>query len=502
MFKLEDYKKNSWLIAIVFVYIVANTILIYKEIYILNILPILVFIAFITFVRLDILYFIILFLTPLSIPLINYFPSSPIDFAIPTEPLLFGVMLVFIYKVVKDGQLDPKIVNHPVTYAILFYLFWIFITSITSTMPLVSFKFLLAKLWFIVTYYILAILIFKKTENISTFIWCYAIPMVIVVFYSINRHLFYGLFDKQASHQVMVPFFRDHTSYGAILAMLFFAVGGNIFRQGRNFLMKSFFGFILLSILAGLILSYTRAAWLSVIFSFGIMIATLLKIKFRYLLIAGVLVLTFFVGQRIEIVHKLERNKQDSSADLAEHVQSISNITTDDSNLERLNRWESAFRMFKERPIFGWGPGTYMFNYAPFQLSQKKTLISTNFGDKGNAHSEYIGPLSESGIFGLVSFLVITIISLTTGFRVYRQIKDKKLKQLVLAYILALITYFVHGSLNNFLDTDKASALFWGFIAVFVSLEIYYLPKERNGIVSENSEVEIEPTTKKVQSPK
>lgn len=477
-------------------------ILIHKEIYILNILPIVVFIAFIAFIRLDILYFIIIFLTPLSIPLINYIPSSPIDFAIPTEPLLFGVMLIFIFKVVRDGQLDPKIVNHPVTYAILFYLFWIFITSITSSMPLVSFKFLLAKLWFIVTYYLLAILIFRKTENISTFIWCYALPMVIVIFYSINRHLFYGLFDKQASHQVMVPFFRDHTSYGAILAMLFFAVSGNIFRQGKNFLLKSLYLLVLLSISAGLILSYTRAAWLSVIFSFGILIATLLKIKFRYLFIAGVVVVTFFVGQRIEIVHRLERNKQDSSADLAEHVQSISNITTDDSNLERLNRWESAFRMFKERPVFGWGPGTYMFNYAPFQLSQKKTLISTDFGDKGNAHSEYIGPLSESGLFGLISFLIITVVSLLTGFRVYRQLKDKKLKQLVLAYILALITYFVHGSLNNFLDTDKASALFWGFIAVFVSLEIYYLPKERNGVVPDDGIEKTEPSAKKVQSPK
>jgi hypothetical protein len=26
--------------------------------------------------------------------------------------------------------------------------------------------------------------------------------------------------------------------------------------------------------------------------------------------------------------------------------------------------------------------------------------------------------------------------------------------------------------LNNFLDTDKASALFWGFTAVFVSLDL------------------------------
>lgn len=487
MFRLEDYKKNIAVIAIVIVYVVVNMILTSREIYILNILPVILIIAFIAFIRLDILYFIIIILTPLSISLIEFIPSSPIDFAIPTEPLLFGAMLIFIFKVVKDGDLDRKIINHPVTYAILFYLFWIFITAISSSLPLVSFKFLLAKLWFIIIFYLLAILVFRKTENISALIWCYALPMVIVVFYAINRHMFYGLFDKQASHSVMGPFFRDHTSYGAILAMLFFGVGGNLLTQGKNFLFKSFFWFIFLAITLGLILSYTRAAWLSVIFSFGILIVTLLKIKFRYLIVAGVLVLLFFMGQRIEIVHKLERNKQDSSANLAEHVQSVSNITTDDSNLERLNRWDSALRMFKERPVFGWGPGTYMFNYAPFQLSQNKTLISTNFGNRGNAHSEYIGPLAESGLFGSISFILVIIISLITGFRVYRKIKDRRLKIIVLAYILALITYLVHGSLNNFLDTDKASALFWGFIAVFVSLDIYYLPKEQNNSISENT---------------
>ena len=34
----------------------------------------------------------------------------------------------------------------------------------------------------------------------------------------------------------------------------------------------------------------------------------------------------------------------------------------------------------------------------PFQDASDLTIISTNFGDGGNAHSEYLGPLSEQGI--------------------------------------------------------------------------------------------------------
>jgi hypothetical protein len=41
------------------------------------------------------------------------------------------------------------------------------------------------------------------------------------------------------------------------------------------------------------------------------------------------------------------------------------------------------------------------------------------------------------------------------------------------------MTYFIHGTLNNYLDTDKASVPFWGFIAILVSIDLYHYPKEQ-----------------------
>jgi hypothetical protein len=45
---------------------------------------------------------------------------------------------------------------------------------------------------------------------------------------------------------------------------------------------------------------------------------------------------------------------------------------------------------------------------------------------------------------------------------------------LALSIMLSLITYYIHGILNNFLDSDKASALFWGFSAILVALDLKY----------------------------
>jgi len=282
-----------------------------------------------------------------------------------------------------------------------------------------------------------------------------------------------GFAEKPANY-VMSPFYNDHTVYGAMLAMflpvlLFFTMNkkySSSIKLGATIL--------LLIYIVALIFSYTRAAWVSLAVALVAYFVLLLRIKFRIVLTAFFGILLVSLIYQTEIQMKLEKNRQDASEEFDKHIQSIANVSTDASNLERLNRWNAAFRMFRERPIFGWGPGTYAFEYAPFQHANEKTIISTNRGDRGNAHSEYIGPLSESGVLGALTFIAIVLCVLSTGFRLYYTIKDNETKKIVLVTLLGFITYIVHGGLNNFLDTDKASVPFWGFIAILVAIDLYH----------------------------
>jgi O-antigen ligase len=191
-------------------------------------------------------------------------------------------------------------------------------------------------------------------------------------------------------------------------------------------------------------------------------------------IIAGFVVIGLFFVLQQDILWKLEKNEAESSGQLSEHVQSMINISSDASNLERLNRWKCAIRMFKEKPFWGWGPGTYMFQYAPFQFSYDRTIISTDFADLGNAHSEYLGPLAESGVLGMLSMILVVFMAFRTGYNVYHQTQSKEIKELTLYILLGLSTYFIHGFLNNFLDTDKASVPVWGFMAMLVALDVYH----------------------------
>ena len=475
MVKLTDISK-AYIIILSFLLI--NTICVVFEIYYFSFVSVILAISTIAILRLDTFLLLIVFFTPLSIPLREIADGLSFDMWLPTEPLLAGLLLLFILKIIKGEKPDKRILLHPVSVAIYINLGWIFITSLTSTMFLVSIKFFLARVWFIVAFYIVASGLFKKPANIEKFAWCYIIPLLVVITYAINRHVTIGLFNQQAAHFVMNPFYTDHTSYGALLAMMIPVVAGFVLNKNLKNPVRLIAGIVLVILSIAIILSYTRAAWVSLLAAAGVLLAIRLRIKFTILLLTGLLVAGYIYSKSDQIAIMLEKNRQQSSANITEHVQSISNITSDVSNLERLNRWSCAWRMFKEKPLVGWGPGTYMFQYAPFQISHEKTPISTNAADLGNAHSEYLGPLSESGVLGMLTFIIIVVLTIITGIRVHKYATNQNLKIIGTSVLLGLITYYTHGVLNNFLDTDKASAPFWGFTAILVVIDVFFTKKK------------------------
>ena len=437
-----------------------------------NALPIVLAIVLTAVFSFDKIIYLVVFFAPLSIPLHEIMPGFGFDMYLPTEPLLFGLLIVFLLKVLQTRSFDKKILLHPVSLAIYLNLFWLLITSITSSMPIVSFKFLLARTWFVAILFFLSAKLFSEGKNMERYVWLYIIPLIVVIFYATYRHLGYGLWDKQAAHFVVSPFYNDHTSYGATLALYLPFVTLFMFDKSysRNVRLLSVAAFLM--VLMALVLSYSRAAWLSVVIAIGVWLILLLKIRFKPIFISFLVVLALILAFQQQIFMKLENNPKQSSANLMTHISSMSNITTDASNLERINRWSCAIRMFEDRPVFGYGPGTYMFQYAPYQLNKDRTIISTNAGDGGNAHSEYLGPLSESGVMGLLTFLLLTGVVIYTAVNAYTRVKDPRLKKIVLVALLGLITYYIHGFLNNFLDTDKLSVPFWGFTAMIVSIDI------------------------------
>ena len=443
----------------------------YNEFLLIAILPLVILLAWWSVKRLDLYIGFILLAVPFSINLQELEVTS-VGLYMPTEPLLFGALIIFLFRFLRGWPVDKRLFSHPISITIGCMMVWMAITTVTSYDPLVSLKFMTSRAWFIVSFFFfLGHIMLHKPEFRERMVMLLLFPLCIVVVYTVIRHAGYD-FSKHAGHWMMKPFFKDHTSYGAVLAMMLPPAIALLSKKDRPTLSRLLIAIATGIIAIGLILSFTRAAWVSLAGVGVLFIAMRVGIKLKTLVSIGALALVVVFVNFDTLMIDLQRNKQDSSDNLTQHVKSISNISSDDSNLERLNRWSCAVSLFQERPITGWGPGTYQFVYAPFQKSELKTIISTNNADGGNAHSEYLGPLAEQGVVGALLVLVLIWWASIVGFRLWKNLENKDERNLAVSIYLGLMTYFIHGVLNNYLDTDKASAPFWGFLALLVVLDI------------------------------
>ncbi|MEZ4740577.1 MAG: O-antigen ligase family protein [Flavobacteriales bacterium] len=471
---MVDSLKRSWAIPLFCgIFIAANAVLMADNSYWLNLLPVALLIGWAMLTAVDSLMIFLVFATPLSINL-EELDIGGIGISLPTEPIMVGLTVLFLLKLsMEKGLVAARVWRHPITLLILAQLAWMAICVLPSSMPVVSLKVLLARIWFVTTMFFMVTRLFRDMRKVHSFFWAYMGGLAIVVTYTLIHHA-QNEFAQEPAHWVMSPFFKDHTSYGAIIAFFLPFSFAAISFPGYSRTRKGV-AFILFVILAlGLFFSYTRAAWLSLVGALGMLLVLRLRIPPWALLLSMITVTGVVVYEQEQIMIALERNREESSDNIGEHVKSISNISSDASNLERINRWNSAVRMFKAKPIFGWGPGTYMFQYGPFQAAEDRTIISTNFGVMGNAHSEYLGPLSEQGIPGIGLMLALVLTTMVIVMRLYQRMPKNEDRRLLVAAFLGLVTYYLHGALNNFLDTDKASVPFWAFTALVVLLDLKY----------------------------
>ncbi len=418
----------------------------------------------------DVAMYLIAFTTPLSVIISS--KNIHLGLSLPSEGLMIALTMVFFARILYDLRINRSFLKHPISIAIMVYLGWMLITCLTSVRPVISLKAFASKLWFITScYWFFMQLVEDDLKNAVRYFNCYALGLTIIVCITTYLHALSG-FDEHYAHYVMSPFYNDHTAYGAALAFMIPITVGFFFLPDNKLPQKIFYVVITLILLMAFYLSFSRAAWISLVVAIGVLIILKLRIKLSWLLGSGLILglLLFFYAD--DILYKMSRNSQDSSGNFIEHVQSMSNISTDASNMERINRWTAAFGMIEEKPVFGWGPGTYQFEYAPFQKGYYRTIISTDFGDGGNAHSEYIGPCAESGIPGMLTVFAIVFVFLVVGIKTYIYTEDKTLKLLSLCMVISLVSYYTHGVFNNFLDTDKLSAIVWAAMAVITVCDV------------------------------
>jgi len=262
--------------------------------------------------------------------------------------------------------------------------------------------------------------------------------------------------NPRLAYGIARPFFVEHGTFSAYLAMILpLALLLAIDRRGWA---RAAYALGALFIALGITLSFTRAAWVSLLIVLPVMafIWARGRVTWRGVGIPVVLAMAIFAV----IV------AADAGRYLSRHAESVVDVANI-SNLERVNRWMAAWEMTKDRPWTGVGYGAYAPAYSQYRRKVIVTEVAYQFM---GPHSEPLRLLSETGVFGLCASLWFLWAAARTGLRVFRASPDPNLRLLSLGVLSGLATYALHGVFNSYLGYDKVTVPFWFGLGVLGAL--------------------------------
>ena len=300
---------------------------------------------------------------------------------IPTEPMIgLAILMLPLYLLKAQRRGSNPAWKEAVIVLPLFGAY--LLSTLFSEMPVVSIKFTFVNIAYILVFYILLLHLYRQHPNLfADMIKLYGIGFLLVFLWSLYQYHTYG-WNPVVVRGIFRPFYNDHTIFGAAAAMLAVLAAGTGMRR------KSLPGLItgrgaMFLFMIAVLYSTSRGAMLSLLFA-GL-VAVLLALRPRPLVLGGGLVLllltvlVFYPGIRDRI--------QDTSvasyyhdADHRDPGSPGVDDSIDVSSVERVNRWISAWRMFRERPLTGFG---FFADHWPVVVAGEQVLADDRgaYGD-------------------------------------------------------------------------------------------------------------------------
>ena len=441
------------------------------EFYYLAALPAFLLLVYLTVVDFRKVFYLLIICIPLSAEF--FFPNG-FGTDLPTEPLMVGLMIVGLLFIIKNGKnTDARFIRHPITLLLLLHIGWIAFTALTSGMIFISIKFLLAKLWYVTTFYFLAARMLCNEKDIRKLFWLFLIPLIFTIVQALLRHASYG-FSFADVYKILYPFYRNHVSYAAIMVLFlpyaWFIRSWYPAYSTKWWLIIGSMGILLVAVQ----LSYTRAAYIGLFVAIGAYFVIRWQLtKYVLLLVAA--------GAIVGLVYVTHNNKYLEYAPNYETTTSHQNFDNlleatyqmeDISTMERVYRWVAGFHMSADKPFLGFGPGNFYTFYKSYTVTSFQTYVSDN-PERSGIHSYYLMTLVEQGLPGLLIFLLLCAYALLRGEALYHQLRNKKHRQIVMMALLSEIIILTLLIINDLIETDKVGPFFFMNLVILVSFDLY-----------------------------
>jgi len=224
-----------------------------------------------------------------------------------------------------------------------------------------------------------------------------------------------------------------------IVSLLFFAVFSLALTQSRGAWIGFFFAFFFFSIIYNFLQKQKRLA---------LPLTTLLVI---------IIIFTVYLN-----FNPLSPRLDDSF--LVSRFKSLTNLRHSVTGQARINNWEVAINLIKQKPVLGYGMETQSFNFVKYYKPEMALVEKINvYPDR--AHNDFLDTLLISGVLGLVSYLFL--IGSVFYFALKNIFKNKS-RLTVLILLTGLLGYLI--SLQFSFHVIPTAIYFWGYMAIILKI--------------------------------
>lgn len=224
---------------------------------------------------------------------------------------------------------------------------------------------------------------------------------------------------------------------------------------------KALFAFIALAMMASLVFTSSRGAWIGFALAIGIYVLVKDKRLIIPCVIGAILIVVAVpsVGNRISYMLS------------PEYIE---------SSLRggRLVRWITGIKIFANQPIFGIGLGH--FGGAVAMNHELQTVVDTEVVKTFYMDNYMLKTAVESGIVGFSAFAVLMYSVIANGFRTVKIASSKISRELSIGIMAGLCGVIAHNFVENVFEVPMMTSLFWVFVAVVMNIWYYEFNKVNN----------------------
>lgn len=196
---------------------------------------------------------------------------------------------------------------------------------------------------------------------------------------------------------------------------------------------------------ACLVLTYSRGAWIAMLFALIFMGSLINRRVVITMIISALVLISFFASFNI----------------VGENLRSIMKLK-DKSMLIRLNLWKEALAVIEDFPVVGCGINTYTAITPYYKLSEDSGYYP---------HNSYLHMAAETGLAGLGAFLWIIGILFKTSIRNLKSFEDSFYRAVLIGLLSGLFGFLVHSIIDTNFYSIQLSVLMWYVMGLIVAVQ-------------------------------